>query len=58
MLEYTALGETDEAMAWLERSFAERETDLIGLAVDPRLDSLRSSERFGELLARLGLPDA
>lgn len=58
VLEYTALGATDEAMAWLERSFAERETDLIDLAVDPRLDRLRSLERFGELLARLDLPDA
>ena len=44
-------------MAWLERSFAERETDLVSLAVDPRLDSLRSSERFGELLESLGLPE-
>ncbi len=55
-LEHAALGEVDHAMAWLERSFAERETDLTGLAVDPRLDPLREKERFGEMLQSLNLP--
>jgi len=56
VLEHAALGEVDEALAWLERSFAERETDLTGLAVDPRLDVLRGDPRFRELLGRMGFP--
>lgn len=57
VLEYAALGEVEPAMEWLERSFAERETDLVDLAVDPRLDLLRDEPRFGEILDRIGLPD-
>ncbi len=56
-LEHAALGEVDDALVWLDRSFAERETDLVDLAVDPRLDPLRSSPRFAELLSRLALPE-
>ena len=55
-LEYTALGEIPQAMAWLERSFGERETDLIELAIDPRLDPLRGEPRFQEILAAVGIP--
>ncbi len=56
VLDYAALGEVDTALDWLERSFAERETDLVHLAVDPRLDVLRGDARFRSLLARVGLP--
>jgi len=56
VLEYAALGKVDEAIAWLERSFAERETDLTGLAVDPRLDALRGDPRFQALQARMDFP--
>lgn len=57
VLEYAALGEVGEAMDWLERSFAERETDLVSLAVDPRVDVLRREARFQELLTQIGLPE-
>ncbi len=56
VLEYTALGEIEPAMAWLERSFAERETDMVDLAVDPRLDPLRGEPRFREILVEIGIP--
>lgn len=56
VLEYAALGEVDDAIAWLERSFAERETDLTGLAVDPRLDVLRADPRFQAMLERMHFP--
>ena len=56
-LEHAALGEVEEALTWLERSFTERETDLTDLAVDPRLDVLRGSPRFAELLARMEFPE-
>lgn len=55
-LEYAALGDVDETITWLQRSFAERETDLVGLAVDPRLDLLREDPRFESLLKEIGLP--
>lgn len=57
VLEHAALGQVEEALTWLERSFAERETDLIGLGVDPRLDPLRDTPRFRDLLARMNFPD-
>lgn len=55
-LEYAALGNVKEAMVWLDRSFAERETDLVSLAVDPRFDALRDDPRFQDMLVRLDLP--
>ncbi len=58
VLEYTALGEIEPAMEWLDRSFAERETDMVDLAVDPRLDPLRDEPRFREILAEIGIPIA
>ena len=56
VLEYVALGEVDEALRWLRRSFDERETDLVDLAVDPRLDRLRGDSRFEGILVALGFP--
>jgi hypothetical protein len=56
VLEYAALGEVEPAMEWLERSFAERETDLVELAIDPRIDALRGEPRFGEILDTIGIP--
>jgi TolB-like protein/Flp pilus assembly protein TadD len=51
---HLALGEIDETFAWLERSFADRATPLVLLAVDPRLDPIRSDPRFAELMCRVG----
>lgn len=56
VLDYAALGEVDTALTWLERSYELRETDLVNLAVDPRLDALRGDVRFDELARRVGLP--
>ena len=55
-IEYAALEELDDAMSWLELSFTERETDLIGLATDLRLDPLRSLDRFDRLLEKMAFP--
>jgi DNA-binding winged helix-turn-helix (wHTH) protein/tetratricopeptide (TPR) repeat protein len=54
-LDYTALGEIGPALDQLERSHAEHETDLLSLAVDPRMDALRGEPRFQALLERMGL---
>jgi TolB-like protein/Flp pilus assembly protein TadD len=52
---HVGLGETDEALHWLEKADEER-ASLNELGVDPRFDPLRREERFLRLLDRLGLP--
>lgn len=51
---YAGLGETDQAFAWLEKSYDSRCGWLSWLRVDPRLDALRADLRFASLLRRLG----
>ncbi|MCX6618944.1 MAG: tetratricopeptide repeat protein, partial [Acidobacteria bacterium] len=53
----TGLGETDKAIKWLEKAFAERSRSLVGIKVDFRLDPLRSDPRFQDLLKRMKLAD-
>ncbi|HUL02393.1 MAG TPA: winged helix-turn-helix domain-containing protein [Gemmatimonadales bacterium] len=55
--DYAALGERENALAWLERAFREREGGMMFLAVNERLDALRSDPRFRDLARRMGLPD-
>jgi len=50
---YAALGQKDEALSWLEKSYDERANGLIFLQVDPEMDNLRSDPRFEHLLSRL-----
>ncbi len=52
---HVALGEKDQAFAWLQRAYAERDLYLAWLRVDPAVDPLRSDPRFQELLRRTGL---
>jgi predicted Zn-dependent protease len=54
-LVYTALGEKNQALAWLDRAYQARTWDLVQLKVDWRFDSLRDDARFAALLARIGL---
>lgn len=54
---HNALGETDAALAMLERGHAERDVGMSFLRVDPRWDNLRATPRFRALLARLRLAD-
>jgi adenylate cyclase len=49
------LGEDEEGFAWLERSWSEREFDLIYIKSDEFLDRLREVPRYKDLLRRLGL---
>jgi TolB-like protein/DNA-binding winged helix-turn-helix (wHTH) protein len=53
---YTALGDFDQAFAWLEKAYAARSMALIELKVDPRLDPLRSDPRFQDVLRRMNFP--
>jgi DNA invertase Pin-like site-specific DNA recombinase len=53
---YAALGEKDNAFAWLDRAYTQRSWYLTSLKVDPKVDSLRSDPRFADLVRRVGLP--
>ncbi len=52
------VGETEEAMTWLERAYEERDPVLIEAKVSPYLDPLRSDPRFDDLLRRIGFPES
>ena len=49
------LGEKEKALAGLERNYEERRALGTLLNVDPAFDSLRSDQRFGDLVRRMGL---
>jgi len=51
---YVSLGNSDQAMSWLERSYEERFNP--GALLRPGFDPLRSDPRFQDLLRRIGLP--
>ncbi|HMN10116.1 MAG TPA: protein kinase [Gemmatimonadaceae bacterium] len=50
---YEALGQPEQAFAWLERARAQRSHSLVFLRVDPQLSRLRKDERFERLAARV-----
>jgi tetratricopeptide (TPR) repeat protein len=52
---YAALGNKDQALAWLEKACDEHEQGVVDLKVDPRFDTLRSHPRFTTLLRRVKL---
>lgn len=47
----------EEAFEWLEKAYQEHDLNLIPLAVDPSLDSLRDDPKFTRLLQLTGLID-
>ncbi len=49
-----ALGERDEALAWLERGFEARDHKMNLLKVDPKWNSLHGDPRFEDLVRRIG----
>jgi DNA-binding winged helix-turn-helix (wHTH) protein/tetratricopeptide (TPR) repeat protein len=51
---YAGLGEKEPAFEWLDKAYRARDEGVIGLKVDPKLDSLRSEPRFLDLLQRMG----
>jgi serine/threonine protein kinase/tetratricopeptide (TPR) repeat protein len=53
---YSVLGEEDQAMHWLDRSYQARSVDLAYIAIDPMVDPLREDPRFHALLRRIGVP--
>ena len=55
-LVYVGLDEKDQAMAWLEKAYAERFNP--GVLLRPAFDPLRADPRFQDLLHRIGLKPA
>jgi DNA-binding winged helix-turn-helix (wHTH) protein/TolB-like protein len=50
------VGEKTEALAWLEKAYADHSDHLVLLKVDPIFDPLRPDPRFADLIRRVGLP--
>ncbi len=55
---YIAVGDKEQALAWLEKAYSQHSNALITLKVEPGYDSLRSDPRFQDLLRRVGLAAA
>lgn len=53
---HVALGEREQALAWLSRARAEREIDLAYVGLDPLFDQLRGDPAFTALLRDLSEP--
>jgi len=53
---YATLGETDEALRWLEIAYREHTAHMVCLKTDPRFNGLRSDSRFQDLLHRINFP--
>ena len=51
---HIGLGDAEQAFVWLERAYRGRSHFLALIKMDPRLDSLRSDQRFDDLLGRIG----
>jgi len=54
---YVGLGDKDKAIALLQQVYAEHTQHVVDFKTLPMFDSLRSDERFQELVQKVGLPD-
>ena len=52
---YAALGDKDQAIAWLNKAYDDQSEWIGWLQADYRLDNLRGDPRFDELVRRVGL---
>jgi DNA-binding winged helix-turn-helix (wHTH) protein/tetratricopeptide (TPR) repeat protein len=51
---YVGLGQNEQAMEWLEKSYQARNTIAVYAKTDPSLDPLRSDPRFSRFIQRMG----
>jgi len=54
---YSAIGDRDQALSWLERSAERREMQMLYLKYEPLFDGIRSDPRYVALERRVGLID-
>jgi hypothetical protein len=52
---YNGLGEKEEALNYLEKSFAEREVQISFIKIDTRWDVLRAEPRFASIIKQMNL---
>jgi len=53
---YAVRGEKDKAFEWLQISFDEHDTGMLGLLVDPLIRDLRDDPRYKALVAKMNFP--
>ena len=53
-LAHYGLGETDEAIAWLEKGLRQRDVRMTFLKVDPKWNNLRTDPHFTDIVRRVG----
>jgi hypothetical protein len=51
------MGNRDKTFEYLEKAYAEQDTELMACIRFPAFDSLRGDTRFKDLMRRLALPD-
>jgi TolB-like protein len=54
---YAWRGEKDQAFAWLDRAFVQRDGGLTGLKLDELMASMRTDPRYRTLLRKMNLPE-
>jgi eukaryotic-like serine/threonine-protein kinase len=54
---HIGLGNVDDAFAWLEQAFQQRNGWLIHIRENPRYDRLRGDPRYADLVRRMNFPD-
>lgn len=50
---YNGLGETEKALEWLEKGYAEHDPKMAFLKVEPKWNNLRDEPRFVNLMRRM-----
>ncbi len=50
---YNGLGESDKALDYLEKAFAEKNVLMVFLKVEPKWNNLRNEPRFIDLMRRM-----
>jgi adenylate cyclase len=53
---YAFRNQSEEALRWLDRAYAQRDGGLIGTKVDPLLKGLHNDPRYAALLKKLKFP--
>jgi TolB-like protein/Tfp pilus assembly protein PilF/predicted Ser/Thr protein kinase len=53
---YAAMGDKDQAFAWLEKGYKEKSDSIQYLKTSHMVDPLRSDPRYADMLKRMGLP--
>jgi hypothetical protein len=55
---YAALGESNQALDWLDKAYADRSNGMVFLKMDPDLDPLRGNPRFKAIQKKLQFPES